>query len=173
MLQVDVVSRRTLAAERQAEIVALCTRAYEEPFDEYLAPFTDGLHLLGLLDGRLVSHLLVVPRPLHHAGLVLHTAYIEAVATEPSLQGRGFASTLLRRAADEIRDYDLGVLSPSDAAFYERLGWQRWRGPLALRTAEGDELMPEEEVMYLRLPRTPPIDPDGLLACEWRPGEIW
>lgn len=172
-LQIGLAERRGLPEELETAIVALCTRAYEEPFAEYLAPFDDGTHLLGWLDGHLVSHLLLAPRTLHHGGRALRTAYVEAVATEPAMQGRGFASALLREAADLMAEYDLGVLSPSDHAFYERLGWERWRGPLMLRTATGDEPTPDEEVMYLRLPRTPAIDPDGALACEWRPGELW
>jgi aminoglycoside 2'-N-acetyltransferase I len=32
---------------------------------------------------------------------------------------------------------------------------------------------PDEQVMVLRLPRTPLLDLDAALTAEWRPGELW
>jgi aminoglycoside 2'-N-acetyltransferase I len=31
----------------------------------------------------------------------------------------------------------------------------------------------EEQVMILRLPKTPPLDPNAPLSAEWREGELW
>ena len=70
-------------------------------------------------------------------GRPLRTAYVEAVATAPSFQRRGYASAVMRRIAAEIAGYELGALSKGSHSFYERLGWERWRGPLAIRTDEG------------------------------------
>ena len=71
--------------------------------------------------------------------------------------------------------WELAALSPSDAAFYERRGWERWRGPLAIRRDRHLEPSPEDEqVMIHRLPRTPAtIDTAALLTAEWREGELW
>jgi aminoglycoside 2'-N-acetyltransferase I len=66
------------------------------------------------------------------------------------------------------------ALAPSDPAFYERLGWESWRGPLYVR--KGGELVPTpgERAMVYRLPRTPRgLDLDRAVSIEWRPGEIW
>lgn len=84
---------------------------------------------------------------------MLRTAFVEAVATAPEHQGKGFASAVLRELATHITSYDLGALSPSEAAFYERLGWELWRGPLGIRTEHGLKPTPGEEAMILRLPR--------------------
>ena len=113
------------------EITDLCTEAYGEAFDGAFGLLGPGVHVIGRSDGRIVSHAMWVARALQPGtGRPLHTAYVEAVATRPTLQGRGFATALLRRLAQEIHDYDLGALSPSDDRFYRRLGWE-----LVARTA--------------------------------------
>jgi len=53
------------------------------------------------------------------------------------------------------------------------LGWELWRGPLYIRTAEGPLATPSAEVMILKLPRTPPLDLEAALSAEWREGELW
>jgi len=76
---------------------------------------------------------------------------------------------------DEIQDYELAALSPFSVEYYERLGWERWRGPLFIRTKEGNLLpsLDDEEVMILRLPKTPVLDLSAPLSAEWREGELW
>jgi aminoglycoside 2'-N-acetyltransferase I len=166
---------QTLAQAERAEVIRLCTEAYEEDFADFFQAMPGTTHLLGRLDGQLVSHLAWVTRWLQPAGVrLLETAYIEAVATAPAHQGKGYASMLLREAAARIQAYDLGALSPSDEGFYARLGWVRWRGRLGIRTAEGVEPTPaDEEVMVMRLRKTPELDLDALLTAEWRDGELW
>ncbi len=165
----------TLTAAERAEIIELCTAAYEEDFSDFFQTLPGTTHVLGRVDGKLVSHLAWVTRWLQPAGeRLLKTAYIEAVATAPAYQGRGYASRLLREAVGHLQDYDLGALSPSDAGFYERLGWALWRGPLAIRTVAGIEPTPEgEEVMVMRLEHTPELDLTAPLTAEWREGELW
>ena len=58
--------------------------------------------------------------------------------------------------------------------FYERLGWELWRGRLGIRTLQGIESTPEdEEVMIMRLGKTPELDLKAFLTAEWRKGELW
>jgi len=60
------------------------------------------------------------------------------------------------------------------AAFYARLGWECWRGPLSVRVGARLVPTPDEEVMALRLPRTPtPLDLSLPLAVSWRLGDVW
>jgi len=174
-LHIELCPTAALSPSDQQEVLRLCSEAYEEDFAPYLEVIGPGIHLFGRIEGALVSHLMWVPRTLEvDAKLSLRTAYIEAVATRPSFQGRGFASALLRRAPAELADFDLAALSPSNAAFYQRLGWQLCQGPLHIRTSAGLEPTPGEEVMILRLPKTPPDLPlDAPLSAEWRPGEVW
>jgi hypothetical protein len=81
-MQVEIVESAALTAAQHDAIVSLCTQAYEEPFAPYLTDIGPGVHLLGLVDGQLVSHVMWVPRTLCLDGdRALQTAYVEAVAT--------------------------------------------------------------------------------------------
>jgi len=137
-------------------------------------------------------------------GPLLRTAYVELAATLPEFQGRGYATALMQRLAAAIAaaGYDLAALCPADTQLYQHLGWEYWRGPLFIRrppdgwpagawpanrvtdrdtdtaadTSAAAELLPtpEERVMILRLPPTPPLNLDLPLSAEWRPGgELW
>lgn len=173
-LTLTCVAAADLSQPERAEIVALCTVAYDEDFSDMFDVFPGSSHVLARLDGQLVSHAAWVTRWLQPEGLpVLRTAFVEAVATAPEHQGKGFASAVLRDLATRVMDYELGALSSSDAAFYERLGWELWRGPLGIRTDPGIQPTPGEEAMILRLPKTPPLDLNRGLTAEWRVGELW
>jgi aminoglycoside 2'-N-acetyltransferase I len=163
-----------LTAEQRQAVITLCTLAYGEDFSDFFAACPATTHVLAYRENQLVSHAAWVTRWLQPAGWPeLRTAYVEAVATHPDHQGRGYASTVLRHLATQILDFDLCGLSPSDPAFYARLGWELWQGPLAIRQADGLLPTPGERVMILRLPRTPPLDLTAQLTAEWRVGELW
>ena len=173
-LQIELVPGAALTPAMAGSIVALCTEAYEEPMDSVLTDFEGATHVLASLDGELASHAMWVPRRLRCGDSVWNTAYVEAVATRPAHQGKGYASAVLHELASQITDFDIGVLSPSDPAFYARLGWETWRGPLAIASDDGSLTpTPGEMVMILRLPRSPALDLEATLVAEWRPGEVW
>ena len=71
--------------------------------------------------------------------------------------------------------WQLAALSPAVPEFYERRGWEAWRGPLAIRHGASLEPTPADElVMIRRLRTTPPgLVTTALLTAEWRPGELW
>lgn len=160
--------------DRQA-LIDLCTAAYEEAFDHLFDSLPDSTHIIARLENEIVSHAAWVTRWLQPEGVPeLRTAYIEAVATLPRYQGQGFGSAVMRKLVPLINDYELGALSPSYSAFYARLGWELWQGPLFIRTAEGLVASPaDEEVMIMRLPQTPALDLRAALSAEWRAGELW
>ena len=174
-LSLEVVDSSSLSPSARRQVLDLCSEAYEEDFSEYLRLLGPGVHVLGWIDSILVSQAMWVTRWLQPGGrAALETAYVEAVATRAAYRRRGFASEILARLAVEIRAFDLGALSPTDAGFYQRLGWELWRGPLFVRTNEGLESTPDESVMILRLPRTPAdLDSSESLSAEWRRGEVW
>jgi aminoglycoside 2'-N-acetyltransferase I len=174
-LQITVVPGAQMPSGRRDAIIEFCTQAYDEDMAPIFATYADPTYVLGTIGDTLVSHALWVPRGLQVGdGPLLRTAYVEAVATAPAWRGRGFAAAIMRRVAAEIRQYDLGALSPFSEAYYARLGWERWRGPLFVRTAGGREASPDdEEVMILRLPRTPALDVHAPLSVEWRAVEPW
>jgi len=170
-----MIKGKDLSSDEQITIVAFCNRAFEEDLEGLLSAFADPTHVLGYLDGMLVSHALWVTRWLRaDNGPLLRTAYVEAVATEQAFRGLGYAAAIMKRVEEEIQGYELGGLSPFSAAYYERLGWEQWRGPLYIRTETGLVPTPNDgQVMILRLPKTPAVDINVSLSAEWREGEVW
>lgn len=170
------VATDQLSDEQLAEIVDLCNRAYRESLEDYLRMLGEGWHLLAYHDDRLVSHVMWLERALYVDGTPepLTAAYVELVATCPDWQGNGLATSLLRRLAHEVRDFDVAALSPSATSLYRFLGWQAWRGALFVRRDEQTYATPDEEVMILKLPGTPAaLNLDAALSVDWRPGEVW
>lgn len=174
-LNITVVPGRLLSAHERQEIIAFCTRAYDEDMEPVFATFADPTHVLGFSNGMLASHALWITRLLQPGNLPpLRTAYVEAVATDPTLRHRGFATAIMRRIAAEVQAFDLAALSPFDEHYYARLGWETWQGPLLIRTQDGLQPSPDDEtVMILRLPKTPALDLTQPLSAEWREGEVW
>ncbi len=176
-LRLEVRPRPNLSLAESQAIDVLCARAYETDLSRQLARWPTAVHVLGYVADQLVSHALWLTRHVQAGdGPLWPTAYVEAVATEPALQGRGYASAVLRHLAAALpaEAYVLAALSPSDSAFYARLGWELWRGPLGVRTEHGVQAMPaDEQAMVLRLPNTPPLDLDAPLSIEWRVGAAW
>ena len=174
-LRIEVIKGKELSSDEQKTIIAFCNRAFEEELEALFSTFADPTHVLGYLGGILVSHALWVTRWLQAAkGPLMRTAYVEAVATEKPFRGLGYAAAIMKRVEEEIQSYDLGGLSPFSVAYYERLGWEHWCGPLYIRTGAG--LIPtpnDEQVMILRLAKTPALDINVSLSAEWREGKLW
>ncbi len=175
-LEIEITPGSSLSTEARDEAIKLCSRAYKMDFGPVMDTFRDTIHILGRADSMLVSHALWVTRWLQiEENPPMRTAYVEAVATEPQFQRKGYASAIMERIIQEVQnDYDLGALSPTSAAYYQRLGWELWQGPLSIRTDKGLEQSPDhEEVMIYRLPQTPELDIETPLSAEWREGELW
>ncbi len=77
------------------------------------------------------------------------------------------------RFAEETGAYQLRALSTARVSFYIRLGWQRWRGRAAVRTADGLLNTPDDTILVLPSVHAPPLDMDGLLTGEPRSGQHW
>ncbi|MGH2539305.1 MAG: GNAT family N-acetyltransferase [Actinomycetota bacterium] len=144
--------------------------------DDDWASATGGTHVLLQVDGAVVSHASVVERVLDTNGRALRTGYVEAVATWPHHQGHGYATEVMRAVGSLIDGgFELGALDTGLTGFYERLGWERWRGPTAVRTERGVIGTPEEDghVMVRRTPTTPELHLDAPISCDWRAGDVW
>jgi aminoglycoside 2'-N-acetyltransferase I len=174
---VTVLTTEALTAARRSSVIDLCVAAHEN--DEFRNLFTHipsgGRHFLAYRGPQLVSHAVVTTRWAQPEGQpVLKTAYVDAVSTRPVHQGRGYGSVVMRRLAAEIGDYEIACLQTDRPEFYERLGWQVWRGSLAGRSEDGLIPTPQQGgVMVLRLERTPPLDLEMPLSIECQPGRIW
>jgi aminoglycoside 2'-N-acetyltransferase I len=135
-----------------------------------------GTHFILTSDGRIVCHASVVKRELHVAGTPLQTGYVEAVATAPDVQGLGYGSAVMRSVNEHVTaNFELGALGTGSQAFYERLGWQIWRGPSFVRTGRGEERTADEDGYILVLPTatSPALDLSAPISCEWREGDVW
>ena len=174
-LSVAVLSTAALTAATREAIVALCTRAFARDFTTLFDFVIDSMHVLAREHDILVAHACWAIRWLQPENLPpLRTAYVDAVATEPALQGRGIGTIVMQRFAREAAGYQLNALSSEQAVgFYERLGWERWRGPLAARTPAGLEPTPGHLVLIHRTPTTPALDLDGRLIAHDRPHHPW
>lgn len=124
----------------------------------------------------LLAHAAVVPRTLTIGDLPIETGYVEGVATEPQARGRGLGSAVMTEAAAVIRArYEMGALSSDRHTFYERLGWERWRGLTYVR--RGDELLrtegEDDGLMVLRFGPSAVLDPTAAICCNERSGDDW
>jgi aminoglycoside 2'-N-acetyltransferase I len=135
-----------------------------------------GTHAIVDAGETVVAHASVVPRALDIGRPRVRTGYVEAVAVLPALHGTGLGTAVMRALSEVIeREFELGALSTGEWHFYERLGWQRWRGPTWVRHPHGLDRSPDDDdsLMILRTPTSPPIDLFAPLTCEARAGDAW
>jgi aminoglycoside 2'-N-acetyltransferase I len=170
-----------LSPDDDARIRDLLTAAFSRDqhggftWDDWLHAI-GGVHFVLERDGEVIGHASVVERNLEIDGRPIRTGYIEAVAVLPSLQRRGFGTALMRAVNDHVAaGYDLGALGTGSQPFYERLGWQIWRGPTSVRVDGATQPTPDEDgyIMVLRTPTSPPFELTEPISCDWRPGDAW
>lgn len=135
-----------------------------------------GWHVVAVAKGTVVSHAAVVPRHLWFGHRELAAGYLEAVATDPAVQGHGIGSRVMDQAATLLRrEFQVGALATGRPSFYERLGWERWQGPSSVW--RGDERLPTPEddggLMVLRFGFGDDLVLTEAMTCEPRPGDDW
>jgi aminoglycoside 2'-N-acetyltransferase I len=159
------------------EVRDLLDAAFDGDFsDEDWHHAVGGVHVWTVGPSGIVSHASVVPRSLVCDGRVLQVGYVEAVATAPSFRRQGHGRTVMVQIGALIRDrFALGALSTGSHAFYEALGWERWRGPTFVDGPGGRQRTPDDDgsVMIFRTPRAPLLDLEGEIVCDWRTGDVW
>lgn len=178
--RLDVVKTDRLAGHDLTAMRALFDEAWsgDEAFsDDDWDHALGGTHfLIRSSDGSVLSHASVVDRLLEADGRSLRTGYVEGVATRAEHRGRGLATAVMQAAGSFIDEHhELGALGTSLFSFYERLGWERWRGPTGVRTERGMVPTPDEDgfVMVRLTPATRDLDLSALLTCDRRPGDVW
>jgi aminoglycoside 2'-N-acetyltransferase I len=88
-------------------------------------------------------------------------------------------ATLVMREVGRVveRAYELGALSDGTRipGFYQRLGWETWRGPTFVAAPDGRERTADDDgsVLVLRTPASGELDPGAPLTCDWRAGDVW
>ncbi|MPZ23668.1 MAG: GNAT family N-acetyltransferase [Dehalococcoidia bacterium] len=177
MSTVQVLATADLTAQERRAIRALLTAAFEDGFtDDDWDHTLGGLHVI-IEDGdAIVAHAAVVPRTLKIAGRPVRAGYVEGVATDATRQRQGLGSLAMSELARVLRrEFEMGALSSDRHHFYERLGWQRWRGPTYVR--DGDRIIrtahEDDGIMALVFGPTEQMDLTAPIICEARSGDDW
>jgi hypothetical protein len=107
----DVTAAVDFEPAVRGEIIDLCESAYCEDFSRLFQELEESVHVLARDEhGLLVSHTAWVTRWLQPADHpVLRTAYVEAVATIPTRQRQGLATTVLHRIDHALRSDPIAV----------------------------------------------------------------
>ena len=177
MVTIQAAETAALSATLLRDIRSMLDNAFDGDFsDDDWRHATGGIHAWLLGPPGLISHGSLVQRTLVCSGHTLSAGYVEAVATATPHRRQGHGTTLMRYINHLIRErYALGALSTDRPAFYESLGWECWRGPTLVDTPLGRERTPDDDggVMILSTSRTPRLDLDGEIVCDWRAGDAW
>jgi aminoglycoside 2'-N-acetyltransferase I len=177
MARLDAGSTDSLSATFLRDLRMMLETVFVGDFsDDDWAHAMGGVHAWVANDAGLISHGSVVPRTIECAGHTLRVGYVEAVATVAERRRERHGSTVMARLNEVIGErYDLGVLSTGTPAFYETLGWELWRGLTYVDAPGGRRRTPDDDgdVMILRTSRSPRLDLDGAIVCDWRAGDVW
>lgn len=177
VIRIDRIETAEAGRARLASVREVLDAAFGSRFTENdWAHALGGRHVLALDGDELIAHAAVVDRVLEIAGRPWRTGYVEAVATLPARQGEGIGSAVMREVDELMRArYQLGALSTGRHGFYERLGWERWRGPTWVRQSAGRVRTPGEDegVMVLRFGPSLAVELTADISCEARPGDDW
>ena len=179
MARLRTAATEELTAEELEALRGLVFGAFAERFDEHdWEHMLGGIHVLAVDGGEPVCHGAVVPRVLVAGGRELRTGYVEGVATRDDRRGQGLATAVMREVGRVVRrGYELGALADGTRipGFYQRLGWETWRGPTFMAGPDGPVRTAEDDggVLVLRTPATAGLEPTGALVCDWRAGDAW
>jgi aminoglycoside 2'-N-acetyltransferase I len=179
VVRTDDLPRDTLAAIRALMLAAFTGGFTDDDWDHALG----GWHVVAR-DGSaspddvdaVVAHAALVERTLGVGERLIPTGYVEGVATAPGRHGGGLGSAVMQRINQLVRaNYEFGALATGRHTFYERVGWERWRGPTLVR--RGDDLVrtPDDDdaVMVMRFGPTADVDLALPLSCDMRAGDVW
>jgi aminoglycoside 2'-N-acetyltransferase I len=174
-LRSDELSSEEVGALRELFRAAWIDSSHEFT-DEDWDHAVGGVHFILEEGGAILAHASVVERELHTSGHRLTTGYVEAVATWPAHQRRGHGSALMRQVGAYIDEtYQLGALDSGLTSFYEKVGWQVWKGPTFVRAESGLIRTSQEDghVLVRLTPTSPELDLSAPISCDWRPGDAW
>lgn len=159
------------------ELRSLLDSAFPGDFSDDDWPHSlGGVHVWVSNPEGLVSHGSLVERTLVFSDTPMRVGYVEAVATRADRRREGHGAAVMRKIGELIQErYPVGALSTGTHAFYETLGWERWRGRTFVDGPSGPRRTPNDDgdVMILRTRRSGDLDFDGNIVCDWRSGDVW
>jgi aminoglycoside 2'-N-acetyltransferase I len=177
MTVLRVIDDRDMTDDLADGVRAMVVAAFGDEFsDDDWENSCGGWRIVALDGAEPVAHAAVVTRTIQVGGRPFRTGYVEAVATRVARQAQGLGTMVMRPANDLIRArFELGALSTNRHGFYERIGWERWRGPSYVR--HGSTLARTEDeddgVMVLRFGPSSALHLTAAIACEPRTGDDW
>ena len=120
------------------------------------------VHFVLQVDGEAVSHVGVLQHEVSVAGRGIKVGGVGAVVTPPAWQKQGYASELMRHAANyfETTPVEAGLLFclRRRAEFYGSLGWKLVSHPVLIQQPSGEIVSPLEVMV---LPLGGHVWPDG------------
>lgn len=180
---VRIVATAALAPEERRALRAFLDHAYDGDFsDDDWDHACGGHHVLRLDEEGILAHGSVGGRTLSCDGKILRAGYVEAVAVRADARARGHGRVVMEALHGLVRErFDIGVLCAAVDGYYDRLGWERWRGltyvagPAGLEARDGWVRTAEEDggIFVLRTACTPELDLDAPIVCEPRAGDDW
>ena len=177
---VEVVQLRSeeIDAQTRASLRKLLWAAFDGFTEDDWAHGFGGIHVVVLDGARAVGHAAVVPRRIHFRGGVIDGGYVEGVAVDANHRGAGIGTAIMREVSQIVSDvYPLCLLSTHAHEFYERIGWERWRGPSFVVAAGQWRRTVEEDggIMLLRRPDglALRVDLQSEVAVDERAGDDW
>lgn len=179
--RIRVLPTEEIEPDLFTELTELCEAAFDTQFAAVWERVGPGIHAIASDAGRVTAHAMIVDRRIylgHEPDQALDVGYVENVATRPNLQRGGHGSAVMREIGRLIgEEYALGALATGSNGFYERLGWETWRGATYVRMLDGQRVRSADSdghVMILRTARTPAdLDLSGSIAIDWRSEEPW
>jgi len=180
-MRVRVRERSTFSRAELDALIAWLEAAYDDgPWrPQHWNDIGPGPHVVAEDDdGSLLAHACVAWVPVTVGETTLRTGYLEDVATRADVRGRGYGTAVVTATHPLIRaEAQMGFLATGSQPFYERLGWERWRGPSSVIEPDGARTpTPEEDpfLMVMRFPETPAFSLDLPVARPRRdPDEAW
>lgn len=95
-------------------------------------PDTNPVSFVHVSDSRVISHVAVQYKKLHHRGQAYRAFGLSEVLTRPSSRGLGFGTKLIQEAAAYIQtqepDISVFTCKPELTSFYARGGWKYIEG---------------------------------------------
>jgi aminoglycoside 2'-N-acetyltransferase I len=158
-----------LSDDERAALKALTTAVYPpevlaaRPGRHFQWAPPDYSVLVSTPEGELVSHVGIVVRAGSLDGAPVKIGGVGSVKTHPRVQGRGYASAGLRRAATALNDdhqvaFSLLVCQEHLLPFYHRLGWLTFSGLLVVEQPTGHTVFTINRPMVLSGLRPAPQD---------------
>jgi predicted acetyltransferase len=137
-MQIIFRNIHNMTKSERVQLDTLSNRAFAEEKPEFVEGIelrwgNDLYHFIGLLDGKMVSTVGILPRKIRLGSRTVMVAAIGGVATDPEYQNRGFAGLLMektnlwldRKPSPENGSFETAILfcKPERIQYYGKFGY--------------------------------------------------